>query len=61
MEKDEWLSKADVEKEYKLKDTTQAHLRHARKIQYTKAGKEVIYKRRWIEEYLERNTREAAV
>jgi hypothetical protein len=38
-----------------IKKTTLKNLRNARKIKYTKIGNECVYKKEWIEEYLERN------
>ncbi len=38
---------------------TQNYLRSQKKIQYTKVGRSVLYKKEWIEEYLERNMRKA--
>ncbi len=33
-------------------------LRSKKKISYSKSGREVVYKKEWIEEYLEANTRD---
>jgi hypothetical protein len=34
-------------------------LRKSKKLTYTKIGKRVVYKKEWIEEYIERNIRKA--
>lgn len=39
--------------------STQVEARRKRKITYTKVGKHVVYKREWIEEWLNNNIREA--
>ncbi len=38
---------------------TQNILRSKKLITYTKTGRKVVYKRKWIEEYLDSNTRKA--
>lgn len=39
----------------KIKKTTLRNLRQLRKIRYTKVGNECVYKKEWIQEYLDRN------
>lgn len=39
----------------KIKKTTLRNLRQARKIKYTKIGNECVYRKEWIQEYLDRN------
>lgn len=41
-----------------IKISTQNHLRSQRKLKYTKVGKEVMYKKEWILDYLNKNIRE---
>ncbi|MDD3466826.1 MAG: hypothetical protein PHE67_06700 [Campylobacterales bacterium] len=55
------LSAKEVADEYGITAKLQVTLRHKRKIQYTKIGRDCVYKREWIEEYLERNVVKAAV
>ena len=43
----------------KIPINTQNVLRSKKLITYTKTGRKVIYKREWIEEYLESNIRKA--
>ena len=43
----------------KIPINTQNILRSKKLITYTKTGRHVIYKREWIEEYLERNIKKA--
>ncbi len=43
----------------KIPINTQNILRSKKLITYSKIGKNVVYKREWIEEYLENNIREA--
>jgi len=38
---------------------TQNVLRSKKKITYSKVGRNVVYKREWIEEYMEKNIRRA--
>jgi hypothetical protein len=43
----------------KISLSTQVEARRHRKITYTKTGKHVVYKREWIEEWLNNNIRNA--
>jgi len=43
----------------KIPINTQNILRSKKLITYTKTGRHVVYKREWIEKYLENNKREA--
>lgn len=43
----------------KKTETAQAYIRTKRKIQYTKNGKKVIYKKEWIMDYLDSNIKKA--
>ena len=56
-----FLSAEEVADEYGISPRLLITLRHKRKIQYTKIGRDCVYKREWIEEYLERNVVKAAV
>ena len=38
-----------------IKEVTLRNLRSARKIRYTKVGNECVYKKEWIQEYLDKN------
>lgn len=38
-----------------IREVTLRNLRSARKIRYTKIGNECLYKKEWIQEYLDRN------
>lgn len=38
-----------------IKETTLRNLRSTRKIKYTKLGNECVYRKEWIQEYLDRN------
>lgn len=44
----------------KIRKTTLRNLRQARKLKYTKIGNECVYKKEWIEDYLNRNVVEVA-
>lgn len=39
----------------KIRKTTLRNLRQTRKIRYTKIGNECMYKREWIQEYINKN------
>lgn len=61
-----WITPKDLENSMneanglpKIPINTQNILRSKKLITYTKTGRNVIYKREWIEEYLENNTRKA--
>ena len=56
-----FLNSEEVTDEYGISSRLLITLRHKRKIQYTKIGKNCVYKREWIEEYIERNVVKAAV
>ena len=43
----------------KMSIQLQNSLRKSRKLTYSKLGRNIVYKREWIEEYLEKNTRKA--
>ncbi len=43
----------------KMSIQLQNTLRRSKKLTYTKIGKRVVYKKEWIEEYLEHNIRKA--
>jgi len=43
----------------KMSIQLQNTLRKSKKLTYTKIGKRVVYKKEWIEEYIERNIRKA--
>lgn len=38
-----------------IKETTLRNLRAAKKIRYSKLGNECVYKKEWLEEYLQKN------
>jgi len=63
---DEWITPDDLKNATnaakglpKIPINTQNILRSKKLITYTKTGRNVIYKRVWIEEYLEKNIRKA--
>jgi hypothetical protein len=60
-----WISPATLSKGLNdlppIKISTQNHLRSQRKLKYTKIGKEVMYKKEWVLEYIDTNIRETQV
>lgn len=40
----------------KITKVTQRNLRSARKLKYTRCGRDCLYTREWVEEYLDMNT-----
>lgn len=53
------LANGDVTGIPKISIALQNNLRRLKRITYTKLGRNCVYKREWIEEYLNGNTREA--
>lgn len=41
----------------KIPKTTQAKARKKKELKWVKIGREIVYKKEWVEEYLERNIR----
>lgn len=60
---EQWISTKDLDLGLnnlpKISIITQNNLRAKRKLQYTKIGKNVYYKREWIEDYINSNIRPA--
>lgn len=54
-----YLSPAEVQKIYGLKESSQRTLRGQRKITYTKIAGRVAYKQEWIEAWIDRQTKPA--
>jgi len=60
----EWIYPKDladgkVEGFPKISLSTQVEARRKRQITYSKAGRNVVYKREWVETWLEKNIRKA--
>jgi len=43
-----------------IKQTTLRNLRQQKRIKYTKIGKDCVYKKSWVEDYINSNTVEVA-
>lgn len=58
-----WISTKDwADGKYNLpsmSEETQNYIRSKKRIQYTKLGRRVVYKKEWIEDYINSNIREA--
>lgn len=58
-----WVSTKDwADGKYNLpymSEDTQNYIRSKKRIQYTKSSKRVVYKKEWIEDYLNGNIRKA--
>ncbi len=50
---------AGIEDFPKIPKTTQAKARKNKELEWIKIGRNIVYKKQWIEEYLERNIRTA--
>ena len=55
----EELAKGKITNLPQMSIQLQNTLRKSKKLTYTKIGKRVVYKKEWIEEYLEKNIRKA--